>query len=184
LPDVSLLLPGDLILVHNLKLPLFSKAIVKAQEQGGHHPEDARWHHTAVYIDDYLICEAQPGGVRTAYLYEYIPTHLIRIRRDLSLPQEHRYKIVVNALRRLREPYGFLSIFTLWKQSKIGFWHPIQGYGYGRALICSQLYAEAYFLATDQWLVHGKLGLPTPADLSLTSVLTDIQINWVKLQVV
>ncbi len=183
LPDAGFLLPGDLILVHNLKLPYFSKAIVSAQRNGGYQEEDARWHHAAVYIDGYLICEAQLSGVKTDYLYQYIPTHLIRIRRDVSLLPDDRWKIVVNALRKLREPYGFRSIVALYWQSKIGFWRPILRFGYTRGVICSQLYAEAYSLVTHRLLVPGTLGRPTPADLSLTPVLTDIPIDWIKLQV-
>src|SRR3989442_2551968 len=44
-PDDSQLLPGDLILISAIMPSRGSRAIIKAQTIGGHHSEDARWHH-------------------------------------------------------------------------------------------------------------------------------------------
>jgi len=175
-------MPGDLILVHALNPGLGSRAIIQVQTSGGHHPDDAKWHHAAVYIGAFQICEARvSGGVRLTYLYDYVGTHELRVRRDLALAPADQWKVVVSVLSKLQSSYGRMAALRLWWQSTRGFWHPVQSYGDARAIICSQLYADAYALVTGRLLMQGRIGLPTPADLSLTSVLTDVQVDWVRL---
>jgi hypothetical protein len=171
-----------LILVHALNPGLGSRAIIQVQSSGGHHPDDAKWHHAAVYIGEFQICEAQvSGGVRRTYLYDYVRTHELRVRRDLALTDAEQWKVVVSVLSKLQSSYGSMAALRLWWQSTHGFWHPVQSYGDARAIICSQLYADAHALVTGRLLMQGRIGLPTPADLSLTSVLTDVQVDWVRL---
>jgi len=185
LPDKTQLLPGDLLLFHHTRPPFVSRSIIKAQLNGGHHADDAKWHHAAVYIGNLMICEAQiSGGVQLAFLYEkYIGKHEIRIRRDQNLNSAQRYDIVINALFRLRTRYSFRSIARLLIGSQRGFWrHPFQSFGDAQSTICSQLYADAYALTTNHLIVQKGIGLSTPADLSLTPQLSDIQVNWLKLK--
>ena len=49
-PDVSLLKPGDLILVRNLDGNITHKVIEAVQMNLGYHERDYRWHHAAVYL--------------------------------------------------------------------------------------------------------------------------------------
>jgi hypothetical protein len=182
LPDVAQLRPGDLILFHALNPGFGSRTIIQVQKNGGHHQDDAKWHHAAVYVGEFQICEARlSGGVRLTYLYDYIGTHELRVRRDLALTAPDQWKLVIAALSKLQFSYGRMAAVRLWWQSQHGFWHPVQSYGDARAIICSQLYGDAYALITGRLLTKGRIGLPTPADLSLTSVLTDVQVDWVRL---
>jgi hypothetical protein len=139
-----------------------------------------------VYIGKFQICEARPfGGVQLAMLFDrYVGDSELRFRRDESLTTDReRYDIVVQALSRLQKPYGFSRILSLWRSSKRGHWrHPVASFGEARSTICSQLYADAYTLATERLLLQTETGIPTPADLSLTPRLIDVKVNWLKIE--
>jgi cell wall-associated NlpC family hydrolase len=178
LPDVAQCQPGDLFLFSACNQPWISKAIVKAQTRGGYGQADACWHHAAVYAGQYMICEAQGRKVRVSKLYEYVGSHRILIRRDTSLNSSDGREIAMNAMAQIGDPYGFFSLLQLGWQSLRGFWRPLQTLGGQRAVICSKLYADAYAQTTGKLLVTGKLGIPTPASLSLTNCLTDVKVDW------
>ena len=61
--DLKALLPGDLILVSNIKPKWTHKIINSVQESLGFNEEDARWHHAAVYLGNGDICEADTDGM-------------------------------------------------------------------------------------------------------------------------
>ncbi len=48
--------------------------------------DDARWHHAAMYIGDANICEATASGVNLVPIFDYVGTHLLRLRRGQILP--------------------------------------------------------------------------------------------------
>ena len=91
-------MPGDLILVSATSPNHIQKAIERVQIKGGYAAEHAQWHHAAVYLGDYGICEATRSGVKADKIYQYIGNHKIRVRRDTSLALNQRWKIAVQAL--------------------------------------------------------------------------------------
>lgn len=176
--------PGDLILVSPLHLSGIPKQIMAAQELGGYAPEDARWYHAAVYVGASVgLCEATRKGVNADHLYDYVGKHLFRVRRDTSMHRETGWEIAVNALVRLNTPYSFRAIGKILRRAAdTGLWKSQKMSAHEKeALICSQLYSEAYSMATGKTLWN-KVGKEvTPAYLSQTPVLTDIPLRWLRI---
>jgi hypothetical protein len=181
-PNIDQWLPGDLILVSAARPAFSSRGIIQAQEEGGFAPEHARWHHAAVYVGDLRICEATVlRGVVTEFLYRYIGSHLLRVRRPPGLKPDQHWQIAVNALFRLGQNYSAGTILKMFWRSRRGFWNPS-----GRlsppistqATICSQLYADAYSLTTRQALGNTAGETPSPAFLSSTPQLQDVALGW------
>jgi len=194
-PDISQLKPGDLLLIskklchthqaarHKDLSLKSSKQIILHQETGGHAKEDARWYHAAVYISDFLICEATWPKVIVGDMFTYLKNqdHLLRFRSAPDLDINDRWKIVVNALCSLNEKYNLYAINKLRLLSKHGYWIPQKhDYDFQNAKFCSQLYRDAF-----QNAVKGKAicntNYVTPADLSATPFLIDVEVDWLKL---
>jgi len=137
-----------------------------------------------VYIGDYTLCEAQIfRGVKLTPLYNYIGGYEIRIRRNQQLDNDECYRLAINSLIRLGGSYSLGSIWKLWLGSKRGFWrHPVLSIGDVESTICSKLYADAYAFTTGRLIVQHGTGLTTPAELSSTSKLTDISVDWLKVE--
>ena len=183
LPDIRLWQPGDLLLFSAVRPDFLQRQIVVAQERVGCDGNDARWHHAAVYVGNYYLCESVPGGVRYRSITEFVPDYKIRVRRDTSLNIQQAFGVVVHALKRLNTPYSLKSAVWVWILSwtRIGvadddsrFRRP--------ATLCSQLYDEAYAEATNRLLAgierqHRVL----PADLSACDDLSDVQSAWAPL---
>ena len=184
-PDVSLWLPGDLLLFSAVHPGWIAQSIINGQKRGGYAEEDACWHHAAVYLGDGIsICEAVATGVHHTQIYRYIlGNYRLRIRRDATLTPEEQWKIAMQSLTRLASPYSFRGIVSLARQSWQGYWQsrgslPILG---ARAVICSQLYSDSYSLVTGRLLVKTPTGTVKPADLSFTSQLTDVATTWLEI---
>lgn len=182
--DLDRLLPGDLILVSSLAPDYIVRCIRKVQERGGYTPEHSRWDHAALYVGKGVICEATKNGVRRARLSKYVGRHLIRARRAAGLTLESRYELAIHALTLHGFSYDFREVFRLWRAARHGFNNAIHdssvlGNPYPkRATICSQLYADCYVSVTK--VVIGNLdgGETTPAWLSVTPQLVDVQLRW------
>lgn len=174
---LSMLMPGDLILVRKVDSDFIGSMIRKVQERGGFPAEHARWEHAAVYIGKGKICEANRGGVKFAMLSKYAASHWIRVRRDVQLNMDRRHELVIHALTSTTLRYSFLDIFSLWKQARFGFGsveggRKLLGPQYPRsATICSQLYADCYVHVTGKILGDLQDGISTPAALSATDTL-------------
>lgn len=180
-PDISLMHPGDLILFSPVKLTGISKKIADVQESGGYAPDDARWTHAAVYAGAKVgMCEATRRGVHVSLLHGYVGKYLFRVRRDLSLDRETSWDIVVNALVRLNTPYSLRSIGTIFRRAQgPGLWVTPEISAHEKdASICSQLYAEAYSMATGMTLWNSVGKEVTPAYLSQSKALTDVALQW------
>jgi hypothetical protein len=185
-PDVSKWLPGDLLLFSAINPGRISQSLIKGQERGGHAPEDARWHHAAVYLGDGInICEAVPRkGVRYTPIYQYIGGYLLRIRRDPTLTPDQRWQIAMQSLTRLGSSYGFRRILSLTRQSWQGYWQPdnrLPLLVVVRTLICSQLFSDSYSMVTGRLLVQQPHGIVKPADLSFALQLTDVETTWLRI---
>ncbi len=180
-PDITLMHPGDLVLVSPIKMSGIPKKIVAAQASGGYKPEDARWTHAAVYAGARVgLCEATRRGVHASLLHGYVGKYLFRVRRDSEIDRDKGWEIVVNALARLNTRYSFLSIGMIFRRATgQGLWASQEMSAHEKdALICSQLYAEAYSMATGKTLWNRVGKEVTPAYLSQTSALTDVTLRW------
>jgi hypothetical protein len=182
-PNFNDWLPGDLILVSAIKPNFIVKAIWSIQKKGGYSYDDARWEHAAVYIGSGALCEASTKGVRIRTIFDYTGSHLIRIRRNSSLTNDQRWEIAVNALKQNNYKYNYFSIIDILWKAKIGFWNG-QGKAISfpkRAVICSELYADAHVKVCSVALGNLRSGEITPASLSMDKALTDVQTNWLKI---
>ncbi len=189
IPDVSQWELGDLVLLSTAAPDLIQAAILKTQQRLGFAPSHAAWYHAAVYIGDYMVCEATRSGVQASSIFAYFlalerrPLR-IRIRRDYGLSGAQAARLVIQALIRLKYDYSLLSNGFLW-------WHAAtQGFtGAGaprriplRATICSQLYADAYGIVTGKTLSPSTDRNATPADLSASGLLRDVPgLRWIRL---
>ena len=184
LPDLTQLLPGDLILISPLEPTFLQKQIQKAQKIGGYHPDNARWTHAAVYLgSQFDICEATIKGVRRNSLLDSLPTHLVRARRDPTLDADSRWKIALSAALQLGTSYGIRSLLTIYSRAIKGLHVPQKTTTKSRSkLICSELYADSFFSATGstlQWNHPGKE--VSPAFLSHVEELVDVPLDWLKI---
>lgn len=178
-PNTDTWKPGDLLLVSSASPGWLQRAIKGAQVRGGYASDDARWHHAAVYIGDDYLCEADWGGVRCVEICNYVGTHELRLRRDSRLSPDEGWRVAINAVTHLRSTYNFGALLRLARQASKGFWKsstPVL-IGQSRAVICSQLYAEAYAWVTRRLLVNSGL-LPVPAALSSAKDLEDVPVAW------
>ena len=184
IPDFKLWLPGDLLLFSAVKPNRAQRAIMKAQLRLGYAEEHAKWHHAAVYIGDLHLCEAVFRGVRYHPVTDIFLGSRLRIRRNTQLTKEERFRIAIRALMRLSKPYDF------WSVTLSGFRSLNTAFGQafsrelrvrGRAVICSQLYHEAYMEVTSQALSAVTDRDVFPADLSACGGLADVRAQWAKL---
>jgi hypothetical protein len=195
--DLSQCESGDLILTRpaDPKTDHISRAITKAQVNGGFDLEHAQWTHAAVYLgDDEHLCEATfktPGyraGVIIRSLFEYCDgTYAIRARRPKSMAAKDRLRIAIGALTNLGSSYSVLQIiqFGTAALSGRGFWGGTQARGPRikmRALVCSTLYQDAYNFAFRGNTV--RMGsLCTPAHLSASPDFEEVdpQLSWLRI---
>lgn len=181
-PDTSILLPGDVILICATKPAWTSRLIQTTQEAGGGYaPDHARWHHVAVYIGNGHVVEALTSGVIYRKVDTYSGNWRLRFRRGPDLTQDQRYEIAIQSMTRLRERY------SLWALPRVGFnlmrtiarpTEPIRGV---RAVICSQVYWDAYLFATHRNPTPGVISDVSPAAISASEILSDITVGWIRL---
>lgn len=179
-PDIGLWRPGDLLLFSKVQKNFLQRAIVKTQQRS-FDAEHARWHHAAVYIGDFRICEATLTGVSVQEIYNYVPGHLIRARRCpiLANDLEGSYDVVVAALIRLNRWYSMAAAISVWSRSLWGSLGKLHyGFAGPRSHICSHLYADSFSQATKRPLKNGGGSIPTPAHLSAATELKDVASNW------
>ena len=181
-PDFDEWLPGDLLLFSTSRPNLLQRQIVNTQVKLKYADEDARWRHAAVYIGDRYLCEARPGGVRYHPVVETIsPYTMLRVRRDTALTQSQRFRLAIRALMRLSQPFSYGSVFR-------ASFRPLNPRRFvlalrprERALICSQLFHEAYMEATGSILVERADIAVVPAELSAIQAFQDVKTHWVHL---
>jgi hypothetical protein len=180
-PNIDDWLPGDLVLVSPVFPDWIERQIVDAQTRCGYSPEDARWHHAAVYMGDGYVCEAGTSGVRYAAIFNYVGDHLIRLRRDFDLTSDQRWRLAIQAVVRLGEPYGFRDILSIYKTSFSMSWTSAvraQFDARKRSVICSQLFANAYSVVTSKLVSTTASNAIIPATLSFSRTLSDVPLHW------
>jgi hypothetical protein len=184
-PDTSAWEVGDLLLLSAVRQPLISRWIVAAQRRGGFDPLLARWHLAAISVGHDHVCEAVPTGIRYGPLHRYVGAHLIRVRRDASLTPVQRYELALRSVVRLKETYSILRIPGMAIDAAMGFWRSHHRPTRAPSVICSQIYADAYMATTLRVLgprgdfATGRL---VPADLSMTTALSDVATAWLAIR--
>jgi hypothetical protein len=107
LPDITAWQPGDFLLVSAINTDIIQRSIYRFQRRSGYTEEDARWHHAAVYIGDYDVCEATRSGVHVRKLFHYVGNHLLNLRTDPTLAPDDSWRVAIQALVRLKYSYSF-----------------------------------------------------------------------------
>lgn len=176
-PNVEQLLPGDVILVTGAgPVP---GLIRYTQERGGFHSDHARWTHIALHIDNDMIIEAAPwGGIRIDRLEDMTFGREVLVRRLEGLKPEDRFRVAIQALAGLRRRYSLPSMPRLaWQAWREVLWRKTPVHG---VTICSTVARDAYITGPQIDLFPGQTGVIWPADLSMTPVLSDVPVDWVK----
>jgi len=181
-PNWSKFLPGDLILFRSKSSNIFDQFVASAQTKAGVAQIHSQWTHAAISLYGDLIVEAVPRhGVRTRSLYDDIPGRIIRVRRAPNLTVTQRYEVALLGLQNLGQRYSALSALALGWRMRRGFWNWAAAPYLGPRIICSKLYSDTLFEVGGSRLA----GCPvtdtiTPAHLSFTSDLVDVDVGWLK----
>lgn len=184
-PATGLLLPGDVLLFAPIKPSPSQETIRLIQSKWGAAPEHARFTHAALYVGlDHLLCESIPNrGVTYSPLWQRIGAACLLVRRWPGLTLSQRQQIARVAVRLLGRPYGWKS--GLLESLKRG-WGARWDQHVTRGLVCSRLCDRSLSTAllelglpADQVALHRSPSQwTTPADLSATPRLTDVEVGW------
>lgn len=175
-PDLTDCMPGDLVLFRSVRPNMIARTI-------GISPEHSRWTHAAIFLSDDFVVEASPvSGVAQRTLYADVPDKILRIRRQPALSEIERYRVALRALRMLGARYGYSAAISTGWHLLNGLWSSPSISSLGPAVICSKVFSDAYSDVTRKLLTGCPIDLPvTPAHLSATPDLQDIQVGWLKL---
>jgi|ERR1043165_502404 hypothetical protein len=176
-PNVDDWQPGDLILFSAIKPGFMSRQIIEAQKRADYHEDDARWHHAAIFAGRTHICEAVPAGVTHREIYDYVSTHLIRVRRAPDLTRDQGWQLLVHAMVHIGKRYSFTSAAKLGVMSFRRFGARTDTRPPKGMMVCSQLFVDAYSMLTGEVLWEPQ-AVETPAFLSATPKLRDVSTHW------
>jgi len=182
-PDFSLCKPGDLILFRSRNPGFIERQITITQRLIGLAEEHARWTHAAVFLYEDFIVEAIPNdGVVTRSLYVDVPQSILRVRRRPNLQNEERYKIALCAQRMLGSRYNAGIAISAGLSARFGAWNRFWFRVARPTIVCSKVFYDAHVEITRTLLADCALDdLVTPAHLSATSDLEDVDIPWLKI---
>jgi len=182
-PDLSLLQPGDLLLVSPTAPSATAKLIIWAQRQV-HTAHDASWMHAALYLGDNAIVEIDGGGVNVSPLFKYVLTHRMVFRRVLredgsDIDAITGYRIALAALKEFKRSYAHANIVvTAWDCMTIGRRAAPLRAVRSKGSICSDFFNEVVFATTNRPAAPvARLPLQ-PADLSASTLMRDLPVRW------
>lgn len=203
LPDLGLLQRGDIVLVRPTQPPAPPQDFIRhCLEVGGgsvawyiqkvqerlRQPPHSRWIHVGLYLGNDLLLEAVTPRVTIRALSRYSPTHFIRVRRREGLSPEDQYRVCLHAARWVGDKYDVAGATGLAR----GLFGLLSGGLFKaeapeptlikKSLICSELVHKAFLYGLGIPVGHaGGVRTPTPADLSETAMLQDVNVGWRKL---
>lgn len=202
-PDFDELLAGDIILFRPVKKPedpgklgfvksAFKKNFdfyiqsVQSNFQNEYH---SQWVHAGLYLGRDLLLEAVRPRVKVSHLSERAVKECIRIRRIKDIEKEGpsiRYHACVEAMKRIGERYDMKAIFDLYrvaKKSRLDLSNKKLINLMKKAYICSEIPHFGYIYgAPDKRIVtFDAKRHPTPADLSASSLMRDVKVDWLPL---
>lgn len=177
IPDVTCLEPGDFVLCKPVSPDGVARAIQMVQ---GRSFSDihAGWTHVAIIFDKDRWIEALTRSVSCGSVFDRCHNHHLRFRRAKGLPQEVRTAVALQAMTYLRTRYtlgqaGFLGLKAFFPQMLRSRFRPHQ-----KAIICSQLFADAFTEMTDCPAVPSHVADIMPAHLSHSAVFEDVAVSW------
>lgn len=182
LPDFRV---GDLILYWPRK-PKWRHRVIRNTQLKVYNDTEARYVHAAVYLDDFLVCEAVGGGVRIDTLLDALPDYRLLVRRPKYKDDEDEFKVAMRSLMRLSQPYSYGYLWTVFRHALRGlhkdrFPGIKDRFGAGLATICSMLYADSFAEATNRAAVSMSAGIVLPADLAASDNFDTVSVRWRRL---
>lgn len=176
---------GDLILYWPRR-PKWRHRIIYNTQCTAYDDEQARYVHAAVYLDDFLVCEAVGSGVRTDTLLDALSDYRLLVRRPKYREDEDGFKVAMRSLMRLRQGYSYGYLWTVFRHALSGlhkdrFPGINDRFGAGLATICSMLYADSFAEATNRAAVNMGAGIVLPADLAASDTFETVAMRWRRL---
>jgi hypothetical protein len=172
--------PGDLLLVCP-SAPTPNAVLIRNAQARSHDDFDAQWIHAAAFLGDDSLVEIDQGGVRVSDLGKYVGRHRIQVRRALDLAGREvdtltGYKIAVSALKMFKTNYGFLDLVEIARRSVFGVSNALSRRS--KEAICSDYYNDAVARVLGRGAVSAKVNPFTPADLSASTNMADVTVEW------
>jgi len=185
-PDFRQCRFGDLVLFRSHKPRWVSRAITRAQVRAGFSEEHASWTHAAVFLFDKKVVKALVfRGVKVSSLYDYVLNCDMKVRRA-RINSDAALEMALRASTTLGSQYGVRFATSLGWRLWGGLWNPVRTpiVFAGRKLICSKVFYDAYAETTGHVLTDfvqdSCRGCISPAHLSATNVLENIDIPWLR----
>jgi hypothetical protein len=176
--DPAMLDPGDLILVSR-KIPNWTSKRITDYQAKMFSMEHARWYHAAVSGGRYEICEATLTGVKAHEYWSYMTGEYdLKVRRLKGADAETRSRLAYFAASSVGTSYGFFNLINIAKSLRTGndWSRPVIP---SKGIICSELYFEAS-MRVGYLLANIRPEAVCPAQLSLSPILQDVPLSWVK----
>jgi hypothetical protein len=117
-------------------------------------------------------------------LSKYVGTHRMHVRRARgvsgdAVDMHTGYRIAISALKMFETKYGFAALVDVARNTFFGA--PSSLSPRSRAAICSDYYNRAVARVLERGAVSAKIDPFTPADLSASTNMIDVEVPWLAL---
>lgn len=195
IPDISRILPGDLILVSRINPGISGRLITASQALL--FASGCEWTHAAIYIGDYTIIEANPfKGIHKNVIFSYVPAYRICVRRLEQVAgsggDAYLMGLQLALEAALRMPKSWYPFKWLWSFIRDCLARPIARFNLNRRIrfanyhVCSSLFAACAMerhgvnvVSTDS--LSSSLNV-CPAMLRHSRQLVDVDVGWSRLR--